>query len=275
MAYHKKISISQEQEVNQAFSRQSEIFDRIDKENPILVWMRDRVRKHVLRYSKPGESLLELNAGTGLDAFYFSRLGFRVTATDNSDGMLAQMIFKNDQLPEGQRIVVKKLSYHDLDKLDSIKFDYIFSNFGGLNCTDRLVDIISRLPELLTQGGIATLVIMPRIAPWENLSILKGNKNAFRRWKTGGTPANVEGVKFLTYYYSVADVKSMLKKNFEILSVESLGSAVPPPSMIDFPLKFPALFKFLAKTEEKLGRFWPMNRWCDHFIITFRVRGTE
>ncbi len=78
----------QEQNVSEAFSRQSVNFDEADYNNPILKWMRTRVRGHVLNLWKPGERVLELNAGTGLDSIFFAEKGFYIHATDNAPGML-------------------------------------------------------------------------------------------------------------------------------------------------------------------------------------------
>ena len=53
--------------------------------------MREQVYAHVNNYLKPGSSILELNAGTGIDAVHFASLGHRVHATDLSSGMIKQI----------------------------------------------------------------------------------------------------------------------------------------------------------------------------------------
>ena len=58
--------------VEMAFTNQSTSFDAFDISNPILIKLRAQVRKHVGHFIKENDFLLEINAGTGLDALYFS-----------------------------------------------------------------------------------------------------------------------------------------------------------------------------------------------------------
>ena len=85
------LSAISEQKVSEAFSKQSFVFDEIDKNNPINMHMRNVVRQHVLSLVKPNQQMLELNAGTGLDAVFFAEQGLHVHATDNAAGMIEQI----------------------------------------------------------------------------------------------------------------------------------------------------------------------------------------
>jgi len=58
--------------VDRAFSKQSLHYDEEDRTNHILIDMREQVYAHVNNYLKPGSSILELNAGTGIDAVHFA-----------------------------------------------------------------------------------------------------------------------------------------------------------------------------------------------------------
>src|ERR1700723_1431044 len=81
-------TIIQAQNVSNAFSKQSSSFDETDAGNEILQWMRSRVYEKVLEVWRSGEHILEINAGTGIDALFFAQKGFFVHATDNAPGML-------------------------------------------------------------------------------------------------------------------------------------------------------------------------------------------
>src|SRR5690606_39879051 len=59
--------------VERAFSKQSVVYDRDDARNIILRDLRRQVYEHVERFISPGSKILELNAGTGIDAMYFAR----------------------------------------------------------------------------------------------------------------------------------------------------------------------------------------------------------
>lgn len=264
-------TILQQRNVSEAFSKQSVVFDGLDEANPIIQWMRDKVRNHVLSLCAPGEHILELNAGTGLDAVFLAQHGLHVLATDNAEGMLNELQKKTEELKLGDRINAERCSFTELDKLPEKDFDHIFSNFGGLNCTNRLEEVIKSFSNLLKPGGTVTLVIMPPVSPWELLMALKGNfKVAFRRLKKGGTLSNVEGISFKSYYYSAGRVSKMFGKDYRRVAVEALGSIVPPPFMDKYVIKNPRLFKILKAAENAVSNAWPFNACADHFIITMQ-----
>ncbi len=261
--------LNQEQKVSEAFSKQSPVFDEADAKNEILQWMRAKVRAHALSLWKPREHILELNAGTGLDAIYFAQKGFYVYATDNAPGMLQIIEKKIKELQLEDNITTQQCSFLQLDKLDRKKFNHIFSNFGGVNCTDKLEDVIKSFDKLLKPGGTVTLVIMPPTCLWEILFAFKGNfKLAFRRLQKNGTPSHLEGLNFTAWYYSPTRVAEMFGKEYSILSTTGLGITVPPPFMEDFPVKHPKAFERLKSMENSIAKKAPFNSWGDHFIIS-------
>lgn len=262
--------ILQEQNVSKAFSKQSVSFDQIDIENKLIVWVRNRVRDEVLKFVKPNDHLLELNCGTGIDALFFAEKEIKVTATDNSEGMLQELRTKLNQQPNKDLISVKKCSFNELEQLKpDHQFDYIFSNFGGLNCTAQLGKVLTDIDKLLKPGGRFTLVIMPRYCIWELAFALKGRlKFAFRRLNKRGTSAHLEGVFFNCYYYSPKFVSNHLKENFRTLSLKGLSIFVPPPFIEYFIERHPKLFRFLECLENKTFHSWPFRNLGDHYMIT-------
>jgi len=64
--------------VKKAFSNQSEIFDKLDEQNMILKWMREIIYKHVKKYLRKNDSILELNDGIGINSVYFAKIGKKI-----------------------------------------------------------------------------------------------------------------------------------------------------------------------------------------------------
>ena len=255
--------------VNTAFSRQSIIYDAYDRENPTLTWMRQQVMKHALKYLRPNDKILELNSGTGIDAEFFANQGFTIHCTDLSDGMVEQMKRKFSSGRFSDRITVQQCSFTELDKIGDKKFDFIFSNFGGLNCIPDLRETTKFYPSLLNKKGRVCLVILPPICPWELIQLFRGKfKYAFRRLKRNGTLANVEGIKFQTYYFSANTVMKALGKDFKLLKLESLALFTPIAQMEKIPKKFPGLARLFNKIDENISGFFPFNRIGDHIIVT-------
>lgn len=261
----------QELSTNKAFSNQSKIFDELDKQNPILQWMRTQIRAHVLTVVKPTNTLLELNAGTGLDAVFFANNGINVVATDNAAGMITEIKKKIIATNLAKNLTVQNCSFNDLSTLKTQTFDAIFSNFGGLNCAENLDNVIKQFDDLLTQNGTATLVIMPPVCPWEIALALKGNfKIAFRRFKKQGAISHLEGVYFNTNYYTPNYVRKAFGKKYKMIALIGLGIISPPPYLENFAIKYPKIYTILTSIDNKINKI-PLIRSCgDHYLITMQ-----
>jgi ubiquinone/menaquinone biosynthesis C-methylase UbiE len=260
--------------INEAFSRQSNIFDEYEKRNETLKWMRSVTHEHVMKHLKTKDKILELNSGTGIDAVFFSSMGIKIHCTDVAEGMINKLAEKVNGLNLSSFISYQKLSFTELDRLNENSFDYIFSNFGGINCAPDLNSLFRQFNKILKAGGRLTFVIMPPICPWEIALAFRGKfKTAFRRFNKRGLSANVEGIRFPTYYYSITDVIKALGKNYQILDIQGLGSFTPPPYMENFPKRHVHLYKLLKSLDEKYSRIFPFNRFADHFILTAEYKG--
>jgi ubiquinone/menaquinone biosynthesis C-methylase UbiE len=252
-----------------AFSRKADEYDAFGDDHLNLARMRRKVYDHVLRCLSPTDHLLELNAGTGIDAAFFARRGQVVHAIDIAPGMIDHLATKIDQQQLSDRLTVQTLSFIELDRVEGAPFDYIFSNFGGLNCIDDLTLVTRHLAQVLRPGGIVTWVIMPPVCPWEIALMVKGQfKIATRRWPRHGTIAHVEGVRFTTTYFTPHQVLTALGPNFRLLRLEGLSVFAPPADRIDFPWRFPQLYHTLTRIDDTLASHWPFNHWGDFFILT-------
>lgn len=258
--------------VIRAFNKQSASYEKYDSGNPVIQELRQQVYRHVSGFIKPYSIMLELNAGTGIDAMHFVANGHRVHATDISEGMIRiiqKKILANDV---SYALSCEQISFTSLDELQSPgPFDYVFSNFGGMNCCKDLSLITKKLGRILKPGGFVTCVIMPPVYLWELASLLKGNfKNAFRRFGSKGAIAHLEGEYFETYYFSLHQIRSTFPPEFTFLRSEGLSAITPPPHRRDFPSQYPSLFKILLSTDILVRDHFPFNRWADHLIVTFQ-----
>jgi ubiquinone/menaquinone biosynthesis C-methylase UbiE len=277
-----------ETEAARAFSQQAEVFDAYDAGNTINQYKRQRVRKHVLRHLAGGDAgstiytrsaeptILELNAGTGIDAAYFASKGFRVHATDIAEGMQEKLREKMRQQGLSDKVTTELCSFTALDTLrQKGPYDLIFSNFAGLNCTGELDKVLRSFAPLVKPGGQVTLVILPGFCLWETLLFFRGKwRTAFRRLISGrkGTSSRVEGHHFRCWYYSPSYVVKALKDSFDLLSVEGLCTIAPPSYIEHFAEKHPVAWRVLRKREEKWKQRWPWATIGDYYIISFRKK---
>jgi ubiquinone/menaquinone biosynthesis C-methylase UbiE len=269
------IAHANEQLAAEAFSRQSAVFDKLYSGDTIIQYKRKRVRSHVEKYLPPASSILELNAGTGEDAIYFAGKGHHVHATDISEGMQERLKEKVLQAELNACVTNEVCSFTELQHLKNKgPYDLVFSNFAGLNCTDRLDLVLKELPALLKPGGLITLVVLPKFCLWETMLMLKGKfKTATRRFfSSKGVKSHVEGTFFKCWYYNAGYITKRLKDSFELVSMEGLCTIVPPSYMHGFAHKHPVLYEYLVKKEDKLKASWPWKFAGDYYIITMRRR---
>ena len=259
--------------INRGFSKQSADYDATDRNNPVLQDLRNQVYHHVEKFLRPHSHILEINAGTGIDAMHFVSQGHRVHATDISDGMIGQIKRKIELNHLSHRLTCQQLSFTDLDQVVVRDFDYVFSNFGGLNCLGDLTLMTRHLPLLLKEGAYITLVIMPPVSPWELLSVLNGNwRSAFRRLSKNGVLAHVENEYLQTYYHSVSSICSAFGHSFKLIALEGLAAVSPPPYRRDIAIRHPGRYGLLRKLDRLLVKAFPFNLCADHVIATFHYK---
>ncbi len=264
-----------EQNAESAFTTQSVIFDDLYAGNTIIKYKRERVRNHVLHLLAPGNSILELNSGTGDDALFFARKGFKVHATDISSGMQNELKKKVALNKMEEHISTETCSYTMLHQLKNKgPYNHILSNFAGLNCTNELDIVLASFADLLKPNGTVTLVILPKFCLWETLLIFKGKfKTAFRRFfSSNGSKAHIEGVYFKCWYYNPSYIIKRLKNQFDIIDIEGLCTIVPPSYIEGFAEKHPSVYRFLKNKEDKLKSSWPWKYIGDYYIISLKKK---
>jgi ubiquinone/menaquinone biosynthesis C-methylase UbiE len=262
--------------IAEAFSRTAEKYDRFGDDHPHLARMRHKVYAHVARFVPPGAHLLELNSGTGTDAVFLARQGFRVHATDIAPGMLQRVRDKVERLGMGDRITIQECSFTQLPRVQGGPFDAVFSNLGGLNCIPDLSPVIGALPDVLRPGGVVTWVLMPPVCLWELAMMFTGQwRFALRRLSPHGTRAHLEGVHFDVYYMTPAHVIARFGEAYQLLAIEGLSVITPTAESKNFAKRFPRLYRALSWLDDRLSTRPPWWGWGDFFIISLRYHASR
>jgi ubiquinone/menaquinone biosynthesis C-methylase UbiE len=261
------------QRAAEAFSQKAGPYDSFGDAHVNLARMRRKVYTHVERWLRPGDRILELNAGTGIDAAHFAGLGYPVHATDIAPGMLAAAAEKAARQGSRGKLTVQACSFTELDRVDGAPYDYLFSNFGGLNCAADLGEVARQVPTVLAPGGRLTWVIMPPVCPWDLALALRGEfGHAFRRLRRGGTLANVAGVRIRVNYFTPGQVQRALGDDFRILEQAGLSVFTPTADRQRFALRYPRLFRWLTWLDDRLSPLPPFNGWGDFFMLSLEYR---
>jgi SAM-dependent methyltransferase len=259
--------------VAEAFSRKATVYDAFGENHVNLARMRRKFYAHVESVMRPGGHLLEINAGTGQDAVELIGRGFRVHATDIAPGMLAQIEEKATRLRLADRLTIQSCSFTELEQVTRGPFDGLYSNSGGLNCIGDLIVVTRSLPTLLRPGARVTWVIMPKICPWELAIIPKDYRVGTRRLHRNGILAHVEGVYFMTYYFSAGQVREAFGPRFRQVKLEGLSVFTPTADNKTFAVNHGRLYRGLVRLDDFLATRRPFNGWGDFFILTMEFVG--
>ena len=246
-------------------------YDALDVSHPVVIWMRSRIRQIVERELTPGASILEINAGSGLDALYFASNGYRVHATDVAPGMLSALADKAQRPEAGGRLTFESLLNTELNAVSGAPYDLVFSNLGGLNCIDDLTQVTRHLPDVLAPGGKSVLVVMPPLCPWELLQAFRGHvRTATRRLSKRGTMANVGGAQVHTWYHTPAKLERALGPAFDTTALRSFCTFSPPSYFDGFVRRHPTATQRLMRLDDRLGALWGLRSIGDFYALVSR-----
>lgn len=237
--------------------------------------LRARIWKESLEQFKPGASIVELNCGTGTDAIYFARNGLRVTAFDASSEMIAAAQKKSEQyhLPSSVISFYQRRT-EDISSFIGEQYDGLFSNFGGLNCVPSLSSVIQSWKHLLKPGSYVILCFLNKFCLWEILSfLLRGNTTAaFRRFHNNGVSAQLGETSVHVWYYSPAEIVSILAPYFSIEKIWGINIFSPNSNSRFMIKEYPRLTRFLLHVDETLDALPPLCGMGDHFVIMAKLK---
>ena len=242
--------------------------------NSLVQHMRSALWRSIVDCVPTGGRLLDLGCGTGLDAEYLARQGYRVVAVDWSPAMVERTkSWVADAGLVGQ-ISASAVGIHELDKLRGEKFDCLYSNLGALNCVTDLPALAESCDELLVPGGKLVVSIIGRHCPWEMLYyVARGNlKRARIRYVRGMVPVPLNQRTVWTAYYAPKEFYAAFEEVAVLTSYRGLNLFLPPPYLVHWCQRWPRLFAVLARLDDRLGSLPVLRDAGDHFLMTLTKR---
>jgi ubiquinone/menaquinone biosynthesis C-methylase UbiE len=260
------------QHTKESFNRIAGEYDSRDNANPILQWMRGVVHAIYLKHLPKSAKVLELNAGTGVDAMFLVSSGMSVHATDISGEMVNIIQAKVKSKNAENKITAQTVSFDEISKVNDSGFDAAVSNFGGLNCINDFTKLSEELSGKLKPGGSFIAVVMNKICPWEIFyyCVRFNFKEAFRRFNKKGVIAELNGEKVLTYYFTPKQFAKEFGGKFILEKIYTLGYNTPPPYLVGIYNRLKPLVKICMFIDEAIKGIFPFNRFGDHFIVVMR-----
>jgi SAM-dependent methyltransferase len=229
-------------------------------------WMRRVLHAHYLRVFKPGDRVLDVGCGTGIDAVFLARHGVQVVAIDFSAEMIAQLRAKAAAAHVGDRIEPRVLPIEDLAALQGQAFDGLVSAFAALNTLPDLSRFASDAAQLVRPGGRLVLHALNRFSLWEWLGSLarrdvpaagQVGRVSSREFTIGG-----RAVRHTLYFPAEAD-RRFFSRHFALRRRYSLGALRPPHTVRRLP---PRLVSALEWLDVRTGS-WPLLQNCGRFWV--------
>lgn len=265
---------SQLQDTRRAFDSVAADYDGPLGNNALIRRMRSAMWRTLGELFLPGSSLLDLGCGTGIDAVYFAARGYEIVAADWSPQMVECARARIAGAGLKGRVAVKAIGIQELEQLRGQAFDGIYSDLGPLNCMPDLQAASLACSALLKPGGKLIASVIGRVCPWElAYYALRGDWNRARLRSAGhAVPVNLNHHRVWTRYYSPREFYRAFESEFELDGYRSLGLFLPPPYLIRWYERAPALFAPLAWLDDRLG-CWPLLRnMGDHFLMVLTRR---
>lgn len=166
---------------------------------------------------EPGDFVLDLGCGTGIDALHFEAAGVHVYGIDNSPKMI-EVARKRGVRADCHRI-------EDLHCLPQ-RFNGAISNFGALNCVNNLEHVASGLAKMVHRGGHVALCFLGRVCAWE-IAYYLSHRNIGKAFRRLSGRSHSELAKNV-FYFSGGFILSTFQPYFRLKKRCGIGFCMPP-----------------------------------------------
>lgn len=246
----------------------ADTYDQVFPETLIGRLQRAAVWRELIRVFRPGQRILELNCGTGIDAVYLASKGVSVLACDVSPRMIEVARNRSVSADASARIDFRVLPTEEIASLsrDAV-FDGVFSNFSGLNCVSDHSAVARNLAELLRPGAHALFCVMGGFVPMEIVwFLLRGQRHRVTgKWRAIGRDSAVE-----IQVPSVRVIARTFEPQFRLERWRGISVMVPPSSLDSIAKKFPRTIKFLTGLDKWVGCVPGLRNLGDCALLEFR-----
>ncbi len=267
------MSLAHPQVYSAPFDAIADRYDEIFTESRIGQAQRASVWKELERTFHPGDRVLEIGCGTGVDACFLAERGVTVVACDSSPRMIEVTARRAGNAMKNSFVQAHVLAAEEIGSLESSgSFDGVFSNFGALNCVADLGKLTRNLGRLLRPGATALLCLMGPCCLWEvGWYLGQGNpRKALRRLRRGGVTARVaDGALVHVRYPPVRWLKRIFAPEFRLKSFKGIGVAVPPSYVEPWVRRFPGVLQLGVRVDSMLGLCPGIRGLGDHILLRF------
>jgi ubiquinone/menaquinone biosynthesis C-methylase UbiE len=250
-------------------------YDEIFTSSRIGRAQRASVWRELEKAFHPGDRVLEIGCGTGVDACFLARRGVQVLASDSSPQMIAVALRRVQEERLQHLVQPIVLRAEDIATLPAHSlFDGVFSNFGAINCIEDLRTLAVTLYERLNPGAKVLLCPFGPCCMWELAWFLVHGqpRKAFRRMGSQNTARIAGGNPVRICYPTVRSLKRIFAPEFRLTSSKGIGVLIPPSYAESWADRFPWLLSLAVKTDTGIEHWPGLRDLADHILLTLERR---
>jgi ubiquinone/menaquinone biosynthesis C-methylase UbiE len=247
---------NQSRGVTAAFDRVAATYDDLWTNTPVGQSQRGAFWRLAGPLFKKGQTILDMGCGTGEDAALMGERGINVIAIDSSPEMVRQA--------RQRGIDARVLRIEDIAEIGQ-ECDGAISNFGAVNCVERLSDCCEPLARLVRPAGCLAVCVMGRFCLWETIwySLQGQFGKATRRW-SGQSPSSFG---LTVYYPRINEIRDALSPAFKLVASAGVGVFVPPSYV---PGLSAETLRRLDRIDRKIAGWRGFRVMSDHRVLVFR-----
>jgi 2-polyprenyl-3-methyl-5-hydroxy-6-metoxy-1,4-benzoquinol methylase len=227
------------------------------EQNPVADYMRARLHAYFLRVFHPQDRVLDLAAGTGIDACFLASREVQVTAVDASTVMIEEL----ERAAHGRGLSIKThvTDVENLSALEFSEFDGVVSSFGGLNTVADMRQLAQALAECLKPRGLIVLHALNDFCFWQTVRAATRGHLRFARESEFQLGSSLISHRF---YNPFTLWRESFASRFSLNHVYGLSVVAAPPLVRRFPRFAPALYlldAFAGRLFPSAGDFFMME----------------
>lgn len=274
--------------VSRGYDMIAATYDSVEAANVVGRRLRRRVQDSLFRTFRPGQRVLEIGCGTGIEALALAERGVTVVATDLSSDMVALVERKARERGLGNVETRRLAAYEIRDLVDDFgpqSFDGAYSHGGVLNMDPQIDAFASGISNLLRPAARLLCTVVNQASLFEILfyPLVLRPRKAFRRLGNDIPIPITRHEAYRTYvvptrFYSPRAFIAKFDGAFSLCRLEGLQILLPPWNLSDYVDRLAPLARAAEAVEERLADKRPFNSWGSLFLAELErvgdVRGS-